>query len=187
MSTAAAAAAPRERRLFGLLAEFETPAQLYHAAEEVRDAGYKSWDCYTPFPVHGLDRAMGLRDTKLPWLVFFGGALGTLAALAMQGWMNGIDYQYVVSGKPLFSIPQQIPIVFELTVLFSSLTAFGSMFVFNDLPRFYHPVFRSERFRRVTDDRFFICIQADDLYFDVEKTEDLLRKAGSMHIEWLED
>lgn len=181
---AVAAEAPKP---WGLLAEFDTAGQLYHAAEAVRDAGYKKWDCYSPFPVHGLDDAMGLKDTKLPWLVFIGGAVGAISALALQGWMNGIDYQYVVSGKPLFSIPQQIPIFFELTVLFASLTAFGSMFAFNDLPRFYHPAFTSERFRRVTDDKFFIGIEADDLYFDAEQTEELLRKAGSMHIEWLED
>ena len=168
------------------MAEFETPKQLYHAAEQVRDAGYTKWDCHTPFPVHGLDKAMGLKDTRLPWGVFFAGGAGAGAALLMQNWMNAVDYKFLVSGKPFVSVPAQIPITFELTVLFASLTAFASMFVFNDLPKFFHPTFRSERFRRVTDDRFFICIEAEDLYFDIEQTEELLRKAGSLRVEWLE-
>lgn len=173
-------------RLWGLLAEFENPGELYHAAEKVRDAGYSQWDCHSPFPVHGLDRAMGLKDTKLPWFVLGAAAAGLATAFAMQNWMNGIDYPFLVSGKPYFSIPAQIPIVFELTVLFSALTAFATVFVFNDLPKFFHPTFRSERFRRVTDDGFFITIEADDLYFDIEKTEQLLRDAGSKNVEWLE-
>ena len=173
-------------RLWGLLAEFQTPKQLFHAAESVRDAGYTSWDCHTPFPVHGMDKAMGLKDTRIPWLVFGAGMTGTMAAMAMQNWMNAVDYKFLVSGKPYASIPAQIPIAFELTVLFAALTAFACVFVFNDLPKFFHPVFRSEKFRRVTDDRFFITIEASDLYFDVEKTEQLLREAGSMNVEWLE-
>ena len=173
-------------RLWGLLAEFESPGELYHAAERVRDAGFTQWDCHSPFPVHGLDRAMGLKDTRLPWFVFAAAVAGTATALLMQNWMNGVDYPFLVSGKPYFSIPAQIPIVFELTVLFSALTAFATVFVFNDLPKFFHPTFRSERFRRVTDDGFFISVEAEDLYFDIEKTEQLLREAGSKNVEWLE-
>ena len=174
-------------RLWGLLAEYETPKQLYHAAEQVRDAGYTKWDCHSPFPVHGLDKAMGLKDTRLPWGVFLAGGAGTTAALLMQNWMNAVDYKFLVSGKPFASVPAQIPITFELTVLFAATTAFASMFVFNDLPKFFHPTFRSERFRRATDDRFFISIEADDLYFDIEQTEELLRQSGSLRVEWLED
>ena len=173
-------------RLWGLLAEFENPAELYHAAEKVRDAGYTRWDCHSPFPVHGLDVAMGLKDTRLPWFVFGAACAGLATAMLMQNWMNGIDYPFLVSGKPYFSIPAQIPIAFELTVLFSALTAFATVFVFNDLPKFFHPTFQSERFRRVTDDSFFISIEADDLYFDIEKTDQLLRDAGSKNVEWLE-
>jgi len=172
--------------LFGLLAEFETPGDLMRAAALVRDRGYQRWDCYSPFPVHGLDRAMGIRDTRLPWVVLGGGVVGCAVAIVMQWWMNASNYPLIISDKPLWSLPANIPVAFELTVLFSALTAFLAMFVFNGLPRFFHPVFRSERFRRVTNNRFFIAIESADPRFDVEKTETLLREAGAKHVEWLE-
>lgn len=171
---------------YGLLAEFETPLALVRAARQVRDEGFRNWDCYTPFPLHGLDRAMGLRDTRLPWVVLLCGATGTGAAVLMQWWMNAIDYPFLISGKPLFSLPAFVPIIFEVTVLFSALSAVASLFAFNKMPQFYHPVFRSERFRRVTDDRFFIGIEATDPKFDAARTEALLRSLGSSHVEWLE-
>ena len=172
---------------FGVMAEFETPGQLLEAAREVRDAGYKRWDCYSPFPVHGLDRAMGLRDTRLPLVVLCAGITGTGAAMLMQWWMNAVDYPLVIAGKPLFSVPANIPVAFEVTVLFASVSAFAGMFLFNNLPKFYHPAFRSKRFRKVTTDKFFIIIEADDPQFDAERTEDLLRRVGGGHIERLEE
>lgn len=175
-----------ERELFGLLAEFDSPAALTRAANAVRESGYTRWDCYSPFPIHGLDSSMGLRDTRLPWVVLGGGLTGFTVAMLMQWWMNAVDYPLIISGKPLFSLPANIPVAFELTVLFAALSAFVSMFLFNGLPRFYHPVFRSERFRQATNNRFFISIEARDPKFDVERTEALLRRAGSEHVEWLE-
>jgi len=181
------ASAPDERPLFGLLAEFETPGELLEAANSVREAGYTRWDCYSPFPVHGLERAMGLRDTRLPWVVLGAGATGAGLAVLMQWWMNAVDYPLNIAGKPLFSLPAQIPIVFEVTVLLASVAAFVSLFIFNGLPRFYHPAFRSRAFKRVTNDRFFIAVEASDPGFDGEKTESFLRSVGSRNIEWLED
>jgi len=179
--------APVERPLFGLLAEFETPGELMEAANSVREAGYKRWDCHSPFPVHGLERAMGLRDTRLPWVVLGAGASGTGLAVLMQWWMNAFDYPLIISGKPLFSLPAQIPIVFEVTVLLASVSAFVGLFVFNGLPQFYHPTFRSRAFKRVTADRFFIAVEARDPGFDIEKTEAFLRSLGSRNVERLED
>ena len=177
---------PPKGKLYGLLAEFETPGGLMRAASIVRDRGYRRWDCYSPFPVHGLDRAMGLRQSRLPWIVLGAGLTGTAVAILMQWWMNAQDYPLIISGKPLWSLPANIPVAFELTVLFSALTAFVAMFVFNGLPRFYHPAFRSERFRSVTNNRFFISIESADPQFDIERTGDLLRSAGATHVEWLE-
>ncbi len=173
--------------LWGILAEFETPAELLRAAGRVREAGYQNWDCYSPFPVHGLDRVMGLRDTRVPWVILGAGAVGTSLAILMQWWMNAIDYPLNISGKPLFSLPAQIPIVFELTVLLASITAFLAVFAFNSLPQFFHPTFRSRRFKRVTTDRFFITIESSDAKFEVDQTEAMLRSLGSSHVEWLED
>ena len=166
-----------------LLAEFESAHDLLKAAEKVRDAGYKKWDCHTPVPVHGLDRAMGLRRTILPWICLGGGLTGCAIALVMQLWMNGIDYRLIVSGKPFFSVPANIPITFELTVLLAAFGAFFGMLILNNLPLHYHPLHRSERFRRATSDRFFISIEADDPAFDGEKTEAFLKSLGPSHME----
>ena len=171
----------------GLLAEFTEERQLLLAAERVRDEGFRRWDCHTPYPVHGLDRAMGLRDTRLPWVVLGAGILGAGSAILMQWWMNAIDYPFVIGGKPLFSFPAQIPIAFELTVLFAAIACVLALFAFNGLPRFHHPAFHSPRFRRVTNDRFFLVIEAADPKFDAVRTADLLGSLGAAHVEWLED
>jgi len=173
--------------LFGLLAEFDSPSRLFEAAQAVRDAGYTRWDCHSPFPIHGLDRAMGLRQSRLPWIVLGAGMTGTAASLLLQWWTNAVDYPIVIGGKPLFSLPADIPVTFELTVLFAAVACFAAMFVFNDLPRFFHPAFRSPRFRRVTADRFFITIEARDPLFDPRATAELLRSLGCTHLEGLED
>lgn len=172
---------------FGLLAEFADAPPLLAAADRVREEGYRRWDCFTPYPVHGLDRAMGLRDTRLPWVVLLGGIAGAGSAILMQWWMNAIDYPFVIGGKPLFSLPAQIPIAFELTVLFSAIACVLALFAFNGLPRFHHPAFRSRHFRRVTSDRFFLLIEASDPRFDPVRTADLLQALGAAHVEWLED
>ncbi len=175
------------RTLWGILAEFHGPEELIEAAVHVREAGYRKWDAHAPFPVHGLDGAMGVRPTRLPWLVFGAGLAGCLGGLLMQWWMNAYDYKLIISGKPFWSIPANIPVAFELTILLASLTAFFSMLIFSGLPQWAHPLFRSERFRRATNDRFFISIEAADPLFDAEKAERLLREAGSLHVEWIED
>lgn len=170
-------------KLVGLLAQYENVDALMAACRKVRDAGTKNWDSLTPFPVHGIEAAMGIKRTILPKIVFVAGATGLLAALGMQSWMNGLDYQFVVSGKPFISLPQQIPIIFEVTVLFSALTAFGMQFVLNGLPQLYHPYFNSQRFRRVTTDGLFIVIDADDPKFDAERTRAMLNETGASIVE----
>jgi len=172
---------------YGLLAEFAEEGTLLEAAERIRDEGYRRWDCHSPYPVHGLDRAMGLRDTRLPWVVLTGGILGAGSAILMQWWMNAIDYPLVIAGKPLFSCPAQIPVAFELTILFSALSCVAALLAFNRLPRFHHPAFHSRHFRRVTSDRFFVIIEASDPKFDAVRTADLLGSLGAAHVEWLED
>ena len=163
-----------ERRLWGLLAEFASPQDLVRAAARIRDAGYTKWDAHTPFPVHGLDGAMGIRTTRLPFLVLAAGAVGCIGGLLMQWWMNAVDYPLIISGKPFNSLPADIPVTFELTVLLASLTAFIGMLVLNALPRFHHPLFKNSHFRRVTTDAFFLAIEAADPRFDLAKTEQLL-------------
>ena len=162
-------------KLWGLLAQFSSPHDLVRAAERVREAGYTKWDAHTPFPVHGLDSAMGIRPTRLPYFVLAAGIVGCSSGFLMQWWMNAVDYPLIISGKPFNSLPADIPVMFELTVLLASVTAFIGMLAFNALPRFNHPLFKHGAFRRVTNDAFFLVIEAADPRFDREKTEELLK------------
>lgn len=174
-------------KVWGLMTEFGDVTTLIHAAEKVRDAGYRHWDCHTPFPVHGLNGAMGLHDTKLPWLVFGAGFTGAMTGLVMQWWMNAIDYPIIISGKPMWSLPANIPVIFELTILFSALTAFGGMIALNGLPWHSHPLLRKDSFRRATDDRFYITIEATDPSFDIEGTRAFLASLGGTPVETVEE
>jgi hypothetical protein len=174
-------------KLYGILAEFDAVDPFLAAARRVRDAGYSRWDTYSPFPVHGMNDAMGMRDTRLPWIVLGGGFAGCSGGLLMQWWMNAVDYPFWISGKPLFSLPANIPVAFETTILLSALAAVGGLFFLCDLPKFWHPTAKSLAFRRVTDDRFFICIEACDPEFTRTGTEELVRALGPVSYEWLED
>lgn len=176
-----------KEKIWGMLTEFDDVSKAVHAAEKVRDAGYKIWDTHTPFPVHGLTDAMGMKDTRLPWLVLICGAVGAAAGLGMQYWMNAVDYPLNIAGKPLFSLPANIPVMFESTILLSAISAFVGMLVFNGLPRWHNPVFQSERFRRVTNDRFFIVVEARDPLFETEETKAFLESLGGLGVEVLED
>ncbi len=169
------------------LAEFDSTATVFHAAETVRDAGYKKWDVHTPFPVHGMDRAMGLPDSPVGWIVAAMGATGTTVAFLMMWWMNGIHYPYLIGGKPGFSLPSMVPVMFELTVLLSAFGAVFGMLGLNQLPRHHHPVFFSDRFDRGSDDRFFISIEAADPAFDLDETKELLESTDPVHIELIEE
>jgi hypothetical protein len=173
----------RGKRPVLFLAEFETPSQVLRAAEKVRDAGYTRWDVHTPFPVHGMDRAMGLPDSRLGWIVLVCGLTGCTMAFLLMWWANGIDYPLIIGGKPPGAIPSMVPVMFELTVLLSAFGAVFGMLGLNQLPRHHHPVFYSERFERASDDRFFISIEAADEKFDLEDTRALLESLGPSHQE----
>lgn len=172
-----------DNKLFGLLAEFEHPGALLKAAEKVRDAGYQKYDTYSPFPVHGMDDAMGLKPSKLGWIVLIHGMLGLSGALAMITFMAYFDYPLNISGKPFLNWPAFVPVTFELTVLLSAFGTVFGMFFLNGLPRHHHPLFNSDSFARATDDGFFLCIEANDTLFTEEKATDLLKNAGSVQIE----
>jgi mono/diheme cytochrome c family protein len=165
---------PVKAPLHGLLAEYDNPTDLVRAAEKVRDAKYERWDTFTPFPIHGMDPAMGIKPTVLPWIVLGAGLTGCATGLGLQWWTSAVDYPWIISGKPFWSVPANIPITFELTVLFSALTALGAMLVLNGLPHPSHPLDLKKRFARVTDDRFFLLIEARDGRFDEKKTRALL-------------
>ncbi|MDB5358663.1 MAG: hypothetical protein JWN24_5116 [Phycisphaerales bacterium] len=173
--------------LVGLLAEFKDVNAIMKAAHGVRNAGFVRWDVYSPFPIHGIDAVMGIKPTVLPWLVLGGGLTGLIGGLTLQWFVNAYDYQFMISGKPYWSLPANIPVIFECTVLFSALTAVFGMFMLNRLPMHYNPLFKSERFRRATDDRFFIAIDAQDAKFDEHDTAALLESLGATAVETVED
>ncbi len=176
-----------DKKTNGLIVEFDNTIDLLEAAAKVRDAGYRKWDVHSPIPIHGMDDAMGIRPTILPWMVLGAGLSGLAVALLMQWWMNAFDYPILISGKPLFSLPANIPVTFELTVLFSALTGVFGLISLNGLPQLYHPLFSSTRFRRATTDRFFIYIEAEDPLFDIQKTQAFLASLGGLAVETIED
>lgn len=173
-------------QLWGVLAQYENPHTIYQACEQVRDAGYSQWDACVPFPVHGLDKAMGLSPSKLPWIVLTCGVLGSAFGLFFQSWAMGTLTPMVVGGKPLFSLPAFVPVWYEVTVLSSCVAAFIANWVLNGLPRLHHPAFASKAFERATDDKFFIMVEASDPKFDLKRTKELLRSAGATKVEELD-
>ncbi|HET9300261.1 MAG TPA: DUF3341 domain-containing protein [Candidatus Polarisedimenticolaceae bacterium] len=174
---------PEGTPCFGVLAQFRDPAALTRACQAVRDAGFTKWDAHSPFPVHGLDGAMGLKRSILPGIIFVAAMLGAVGALALQGWTSAVDYPLVISGKPLFSWQAFVPIIFELAVLCGALAAVFGMLGLNQLPTLYHPLFASRAFERASDDGFFISIEAWDPKFDVERNAAFLRELGATHVE----
>lgn len=171
----------------GILAEYDTPAAVYHAAERIRDAGYQNWDVHAPFPIHGIDEAMGIKRTRLPLVMASVAFSGVGAALLMQFWMNYWDYPLVVQGKSLNAWEPFVPVTFEIGVLSAAFAAILSMLMMNGLPRWNHPLFKHERFLRCSDDRFFICIESEDPKFDPEGVRTLLQDTGATHIELVEE
>ena len=178
--------APFTGNPWGIVAEFETPGALLEAARRLREAGYRKFDVHSPFPIHGMNKAQGLGASFIGPLVLGGGAAALAGGLALQIWTMAIDYPVALSGKPYLSIPAFIPVAFETTILFASLTAVFGMLVLNFLPMLYHPLLKHERFARVTDDGFIVSIEARDPRFDPDKTRQLLESLGGTHIDLLE-
>jgi hypothetical protein len=181
--------------VWGVMAEFANPATISHAAEKLRDMGFKKWDVYAPIPIHGIDEAMGLKPSRVSNVVACGAIMGLTAAIILQWWTSAgftvpikwlhqfSGYPMDNGGKPNNAFEQFTPVMFEVTVLFSAISAFVSVFVLNKLPKHYHPLAKHPRFLRVSDDRFIIAIEAADPQFDIDKTKALLAEIGGSHIE----
>ncbi len=171
---------------YGLVATFDTAADVYHAAEQVRDAGYKNWDVITPCPIHGMDKAMGVKRSIVPRISLAGGITGFTVGMTMIWYTGQYDYPLVVGGKPYFSPMFAFPVSYELTILFTAFATIIGMFVVNGLPMHYHPVLKSPKIRRGLDDQFLIVIEARDPRFNAANTKALLEKVGGKDVSELE-
>ncbi len=188
---AKAHSAPRpDSELIGLLAEFEDQDALLDACEHARSSGYKKFDAYSPFPVHGIDQAMGIRRTMLPFFVLAIALGAVVLGVGMQWYANRAvfsplfpGFDFIISGKPLWSLPANIPVAFEVIVLSSCFATFLGMWYLNRLPRLANPLFRIERFKRASDDRFFLMIEKSDPQFDADQTQEQMRGWGAAAVE----
>lgn len=173
-------------RIYGVAAEFESPGDLLEAVRVVRERGYRSLDALTPFPIHGLNEALGLRRSPLGWAALAAGLAGASAAFLLQWWTGAVAYPLVVGGKPYFAWEPSVPVAFELAVLLASFAAVLGMLALNGLPRFHHAVFEHSRYPAATDDRFLLVIENDGERFDALQASEALRSAGGNHIQVLE-
>ncbi len=174
-------------KTYGITAAFDTTPELYHACEKVRDAGFTVWDALTPFPVHGLDAAMGVRRSKVPRFSLAGGLTGFCTGMSLIWFTGAYDYPLIVGGKPYFSPMFAFPVSYELTILFTAFATIAGMFITNRLPMHYHPVQKAPGFVRALDDRFYIVIEAADPKFNAAATREFLAKIGGKDIAEVEE
>ncbi len=175
-------------RVHGMAAEYALTPDVYHAAEMVRDAGYKKWDVHTPFPIHGIEEAMGHKRTILPYIVMAVGMGGVAAGFALQYWITAIDYTgFLVQGKPYDAWEPFVMIMFELGILHAAFAALIGMLMLNGLPRWNHPVFSNKEFLATSQGKFMIVIEATDGSFDPEATRRLLEQTGCTGVTLIED
>lgn len=173
-----------EAVVYGIAAEFSSARELYLAAGKIRAAGFRRWDVFSPFPIRGMDEAMGMKPSLLGKGVFLGGLAGFVLTATLQFVPTSILYPLIVSGKPtdFFTVPALVPILFELTILFAAFTAVIGMLFLNGLPRLNHALFNWDRFKKVTEDKFFVAIEADDPKFSERSVRDFLESLGGTNI-----
>jgi len=170
------------KTLFGLGAEFPSAAALLEAAKKIHAHGFKKWDVYSPFPIHGMDHAMGFKRSRVSLFSLIGGFTGLSTGFVLIYYTSALNYPLIVQGKPYFALEPSLPIFFELTIL---LTAFGTilgLLLLTLLPRLHHPVFNWDRFQRATDDGFFLVLEVTDPKFDPIASRQLLQGMGGAHI-----
>jgi len=170
-------------RVYSVLAEFDSPTALLRAARKVREEGYEKYDCHSPFPIHGMDGAMGLKRSPVGYIAGLCGLAGGAFALWLQWWTSVVDYPLVISGKPFFSYQAFIIVMFGLAILGAAFGAVFGMLIVNRLPRWFHGNFYSKAFSKFSDSSFFVSIEADDPAFESEKTSSFLSSIGGKNVE----
>jgi hypothetical protein len=172
-------------KLYAIAAEFDGPKSLYAAAEKIRDRGFKGWDCYSPYYVHGLDKAMGLRKSFVGLFTFFGGLSGLVGGFLLVTITSVYVYPMDTQGKPFFSLPGFVPILDLLMIILSAAISIVGMIVLSGLPRLHHPLWEWEDFTRATHDKFFIVIEANDPRFNEKASIDLLTELGGTNLTYV--
>ena len=171
-----------EPKLYGLVAEFDDSDVLLAAAKKTADAGYTQTDAHVPYPIHGLSEALGMKRTILPWIVFTCGLLGCIGGFYLQYWISAVDYPVNVGGRPYVSWPSFIPVTFECTILLAGLSSLIGMLSLNGLPRPHHPIFNAPNFEKASENTFFLCIEAEDSQFDLERTKAFMNELGAQAV-----
>jgi len=175
-----------EDKVYAVMGEFAEPEDLVKAGHAIRGMGYTKLDAMTPFPVHGIDEALGIPYSKIGWIVVCGAIAGILTAQILIYYVGVIDYPLIIGGKPLFDFTYSIPPTFELAVLFSAITTFLCTWGLSGLPRLYHPSMNYRNAHRASDDRFLLVVEADDPKFDAQKTAQDMRSVGANDVEVVE-
>ncbi|HLJ86478.1 MAG TPA: DUF3341 domain-containing protein [Candidatus Angelobacter sp.] len=160
--------------VYGLMAEFESPTELVHAAKAAYEAGYRKMDTYSPYPIEEAAEAIGSHHNRVALVVLIGAMLGMIGGYSMEFWISAVNYPLNVGGKPYHSWPAFIPVTFECAILGAGLAAVFGMLALNGLPQPYHPVFNSPNFIRASRDRFFLCIESQDPQFRLSETKGFL-------------
>lgn len=173
-------------RPVAIMGNFKNPDTLLQAVREVRSRGYRFFEVYTPYPVHGLEHAMGLRRSKLPYISFAGGVLGLVTALLLQWWTGAVDYRLNIGGKPFFAWEFSVPVDFELTVLFTAFATVIGFLVLCRLPRWYSDYQHDPGFRAATDDTFVLAVESRDALFSLDETRALLERLGAEDVRLVE-
>jgi hypothetical protein len=174
-------------KIYGLMAEFNSPGEVLRAAEKLRDAGYRRWDVFSPFPVHGLDKVMNLGNSLVGWVSLALGAGAFLSVVGLIWFSNAFDYPLIVGGKPMFSVPMTFVPSYIMLILGSAVGSLVGMLAFNQLPRLHHPLLKKPRFELVTRDKFIVVVGAQDDKFSITETGKLLQQIGGAQITVVED
>jgi hypothetical protein len=175
------------QNLYAIGAEFDGPKEIFAAAEKIRDRGFKGWDCYTPYYVHGLDKAMGLRKSFVGLFTFFGGLTGLVGGFLLVTITSVYVYPMDTQGKPYFSLPGFVPILDLLMIILSAAISIVGMTILSGLPRLHHPLWEWDAFNRATHDKFFIVIEANDPRFNEKASIDLLTELGGTNLTYIGD
>jgi hypothetical protein len=168
--------------IYGILAEFDNPTDLVHAAKGAFDAGYRKMDTYTPYPLEEAAEAIGAHHNRVALVTLVGAMLGMIGGYSLQFWVSAVNYPLNVGGKPFHSWPAFIPVTFECAVLGASLAAVFGMLALNGLPQPYHPVFNLPSFARASRDRFFLCIESQDPRYQPDETRRFLESFRPLDI-----